>query len=56
MEQNDAQKLMGLKDLMTLQKRNSVSQLKLFYKILDATQYNYRLFKRYLEKKMQMQI
>ncbi|AEH59994.1 UvrD/REP helicase [Methanosalsum zhilinae DSM 4017] len=50
-EQNDAQKLMGLKDLMTLQKRNSVSQLKLFYKILDATQYNYRLFKRYLEKK-----
>jgi len=43
--------LIGLKNLKKQQTRNNLSQLKLFYKLLDTTQYNYRLFKKYLSNK-----
>lgn len=44
----DIEILLSLKNLKRQQTRNQISQLKLFYKLLDATQYNYRLFRRYL--------
>ncbi len=47
----DADKLMNLRNLKKQQTRNPVSQLRLFYKILDATQYHYRLFKKFLDSK-----
>ncbi len=48
-DKNDFEKLMALRNLKYQQTRNCISQLRLFYKILDATQYHYRLFKRYIE-------
>lgn len=47
----EADKLMNLRNLKKQQTRNPVSQLRLFYKILDATQYHYRLFKKFLDSK-----
>lgn len=47
----DADKLMNLRNLKKQQTRNPVSQLRLFYKILDATQYHCRLFKKFLDSK-----
>jgi DNA helicase-2/ATP-dependent DNA helicase PcrA len=47
----DIEILLSLKNLKKQQTRNQISQLKLFYKFLDATQYNYRLFRRYLVDK-----
>jgi len=47
----DIEILLSLKNLKKQQTRNQISQLKLFYKLLDATQYNYRLFRRYLVDK-----
>lgn len=50
-DKNDSEKLMALRNLKYQQTRNSISQLRLFYKVLDATQYHYKLFKKYLEEK-----
>ncbi|MBU0459565.1 MAG: ATP-dependent helicase [Nanoarchaeota archaeon] len=47
----DIDKLIALKNLKKQQTRNGVSQLRLFYKVLDATKYHYRLFKKYTEEK-----
>lgn len=47
----DADKLMNLRNLKKQQTRNPTSQLRLFYKILDATQYHYRLFKKFNDSK-----
>ncbi len=43
--------LIALKNLKKYQMKNKNSQLSLFYKLLDATQYHYRLFKKYLSNK-----
>lgn len=47
----DSDKLINLHNLKKKQTRNSMSQLRLFYKVLNATKYHYRLFKRYLNYK-----
>ncbi|KKH47542.1 ATP-dependent DNA helicase [Methanosarcina sp. 1.H.A.2.2] len=44
----DSEILINLRNLKKQQSRNPVSQLRLFYKILDATKYHYRLFKELL--------
>ncbi|MCD4822574.1 MAG: ATP-dependent helicase [Methanococcoides sp.] len=48
-DNEDSDKLMALRNLKFQQTRNPISQLKLFYKIMDATGYHYRLFKKYLK-------
>jgi len=45
--QKDIETLINLQNLQKEQTRNKISQLKIFYKILDATGYGYRLFKRF---------
>jgi DNA helicase-2/ATP-dependent DNA helicase PcrA len=47
----DEKKLFVLFNLVNSQKRNEISQLKLFYRLLDAIEYTYRLFKEYLINK-----
>jgi len=42
--EKDANKLINLRNLKRQQSRNPINQLRLFYKILDATEYHYRLF------------
>lgn len=46
----DFETLINLRNLKKQQSRNPVGQLRLFYKILDATKYHYRLFKRLLQE------
>jgi DNA helicase-2/ATP-dependent DNA helicase PcrA len=46
----DFETLIDLRNLKKQQNRNPVSQLRLFYKILDATKYHYKLFKQFLEE------
>lgn len=47
----DSEILINLRNLKRRQSQNPVSQLRLFYKILDTTKYNYRLFKKFTEEK-----
>lgn len=50
-EQKEIDILVALRNLKKQQSRNKISQLRLFYKLLDATKYHYRLFKKYTEEK-----
>lgn len=43
---NDVTRLVNLRNLKKQQSKHKVGQLHLFYKILDATEYHYRLFRR----------
>jgi len=47
----DIKRLINLRNLKKQQSKNKISQLHLFYKILDATEYHYRLFKDLESKK-----
>ena len=47
-EKKDVDTLVALRNLKKQLTRNTLSQLRVFYKVLDATGYHYRLFKIYL--------
>jgi len=48
--EGDIQRLVNLRNLRKQQSANKLGQLQLFYKILDATEYHYRLFRRMEQK------
>lgn len=50
-DEKDINTLINLKNLKKQQTKNQVSQLRLFYKILDATNFHYRLFNRQNQNK-----
>lgn len=50
-EKKDVDTLVALRNLKKQLTRNTLNQLRVFYKVLDATGYHYRLFKKYLMEK-----